>query len=290
MPDDDYTIPLGDADIKREGSDVTVVAARLARARGAGRGRGACQGGDLGRGRRSAHARAAGHADDPASVQKTGRLVIADEAGPTAGFSAEVAAVVTEDAATFARLKAPGEAGLCAAGADPLQPRARKSCVPGPQAHHRRHPRGARGKGGLTCRTPGETAVSRRLWPMPGSGMRPHGPRAPASISAHVPSCPAAIRARCCSTRRFRQRWRGARAASSRTWTGTATSTSAASTRQACSATPSRASRPPCTPPSIGASISRPSGSGKASSPRCCARAFPPSSACASPTAAPRPT
>jgi len=42
-----------------------------------------------------------------ASVQKTGRLVIADEAGPTAGFSAEVAAVVTEDPATFARLAAP---------------------------------------------------------------------------------------------------------------------------------------------------------------------------------------
>jgi acetoin:2,6-dichlorophenolindophenol oxidoreductase subunit beta len=41
------------------------------------------------------------------SVQKTGRLVIADEAGPTAGFSAEVAAVVTEDAPTFAQLKAP---------------------------------------------------------------------------------------------------------------------------------------------------------------------------------------
>jgi pyruvate/2-oxoglutarate/acetoin dehydrogenase E1 component len=40
-------------------------------------------------------------------VRKTGRLVIADEAGPTAGFSAEVAAVVTEDAATFARLTAP---------------------------------------------------------------------------------------------------------------------------------------------------------------------------------------
>jgi len=41
------------------------------------------------------------------SVRKTGRLVIADEAGPTAGFSAEVAAVATEDATTFARLKAP---------------------------------------------------------------------------------------------------------------------------------------------------------------------------------------
>src|SRR5262249_56335478 len=42
-----------------------------------------------------------------ASVRKTRRLVIADEAGPTAGFSAEVAAIVTEDAATFARLRAP---------------------------------------------------------------------------------------------------------------------------------------------------------------------------------------
>ncbi len=41
------------------------------------------------------------------SVQKTGRLVIADEAGPTAGFSAEIAAIVTEDAPTFARLQAP---------------------------------------------------------------------------------------------------------------------------------------------------------------------------------------
>ena len=40
-------------------------------------------------------------------MRKTGRLVIADEAGPTAGFSAEVAALVTEDAATFSRLKAP---------------------------------------------------------------------------------------------------------------------------------------------------------------------------------------
>jgi acetoin:2,6-dichlorophenolindophenol oxidoreductase subunit beta len=41
------------------------------------------------------------------SVQKTGRLVVADEAGPTAGASAEVTALVTEDKATFSRLKAP---------------------------------------------------------------------------------------------------------------------------------------------------------------------------------------
>ena len=42
-----------------------------------------------------------------ASVRKTGRLVIADEAGPTAGAAAEIAALVTEDAASFRALKAP---------------------------------------------------------------------------------------------------------------------------------------------------------------------------------------
>jgi len=42
-----------------------------------------------------------------ASVIKTGRLVIADEAGPTAGASAEIAALVTEDAESFAALRVP---------------------------------------------------------------------------------------------------------------------------------------------------------------------------------------
>ena len=42
-----------------------------------------------------------------ASARKTGRVVIADEAGPTAGASAEIAALLSEDAATFAALKAP---------------------------------------------------------------------------------------------------------------------------------------------------------------------------------------
>ena len=107
VPEEDYAIPLGQADVKREGSDVTVVAlAWLVH-----------------------EALAAAEALDKEgvsveivdprslvpldvetirnSVRKTGRLVIADEAGPTAGFSAEIAAVVTEDAATFARLMAP---------------------------------------------------------------------------------------------------------------------------------------------------------------------------------------
>jgi pyruvate/2-oxoglutarate/acetoin dehydrogenase E1 component len=107
VPEEDYTIPFGRADIKRAGTEVTVVALAwlvheaLAAAE------------DLAREGISVEV------VDPrtlvpldgetirASVKKTGRLVIADEAGPTAGFAAEVAAVVTEDGATFARLKAP---------------------------------------------------------------------------------------------------------------------------------------------------------------------------------------
>jgi pyruvate/2-oxoglutarate/acetoin dehydrogenase E1 component len=107
VPEEDYTIPFGKADIKREGADVTVVALAwlvheaLAAAE------------ELEKEGISVEVvdpRTLVPLDNQTirgSVQKTGRLVIADEAGPTAGFSAEVAAVATEDAATFARLKAP---------------------------------------------------------------------------------------------------------------------------------------------------------------------------------------
>jgi acetoin:2,6-dichlorophenolindophenol oxidoreductase subunit beta len=107
VPEEDYMIPLGVADVKREGSDVTVVAlAWLVHEALAAAEELAAEGISV-------------EVVDPRtlvpldadtirnSVQKTGRLVIADEAGPTAGFSAEVAALATEDAATFSRLKAP---------------------------------------------------------------------------------------------------------------------------------------------------------------------------------------
>lgn len=107
VPDEDYTIPFGKADIKREGSDVTIVAIAwlvheaLAAAE------------ELAKDGISAEV------IDPrslvpldvdcirASVRKTGRLVVADEAGPTCGASAEIAALVTEDKETFAALKGP---------------------------------------------------------------------------------------------------------------------------------------------------------------------------------------
>jgi pyruvate/2-oxoglutarate/acetoin dehydrogenase E1 component len=107
VPDEEYLIPFGRADVKREGRDVTVVAlAWLVHEALAAAEELAPEGISV-------------EVVDPrslvpldveairASVRKTGRLVIADEAGPTAGFAAEVAAVATEDAATFARLEAP---------------------------------------------------------------------------------------------------------------------------------------------------------------------------------------
>ncbi|HWZ41664.1 MAG TPA: transketolase C-terminal domain-containing protein [Bradyrhizobium sp.] len=107
VPEDDYTIPLGKADIKREGKDVTVVAlAWLVHEAVAAAEELAGEGISI----EVVDPRTLAPLDTEtirSSVQKTGRLVIADEAGPTAGFSAEVAAVATEDAATFARLKAP---------------------------------------------------------------------------------------------------------------------------------------------------------------------------------------
>jgi pyruvate dehydrogenase E1 component beta subunit len=107
VPDEDYAIPLGKADVKREGTDVTVVAlAWLVHEALAAAETLVGEGVSV----EVVDPRTLVPLDAEAirgSVQKTGRLLIADEAGPTAGFSAEVAAVVTEDAATFACLKAP---------------------------------------------------------------------------------------------------------------------------------------------------------------------------------------
>lgn len=107
VPDGDYTIPLGVADVKRQGKDVTVVAfAWMVKEALAAADELAKEGISV-------------EVVDPrtlvpldrdairASVKKTGRLVIADEAGPVCGASAEVAAFVSEDRATFRALKAP---------------------------------------------------------------------------------------------------------------------------------------------------------------------------------------
>jgi len=107
VPEGEYTIPFGVADVKRAGDDVTVVAlAWLVHEALAAAEELAKEGISV----EVVDPRTLVPLDTETirnSVRKTGRLVVADEAGPTCGFSAEVAAVVTEDAATFAALKAP---------------------------------------------------------------------------------------------------------------------------------------------------------------------------------------
>jgi pyruvate/2-oxoglutarate/acetoin dehydrogenase E1 component len=114
VPDGDHLVPIGVADVKRAGTDVTVIGlayyvhAALAAADEVAR-----EGISV-------------EVVDPrtlvpmdvdtlrTSVQKTGRLVIVDEAPATCSAAAEIAALIVEDPPTFRALKAP-VARLCAA-------------------------------------------------------------------------------------------------------------------------------------------------------------------------------
>ena len=105
VPEESYAIPLGKAAIKREGSDVTVIATQLM----VGKALSAAQ--VLEREGVSIEVidpRTIRPLDEEtilASVRKTGRLVVVHEACKTGGFGAEIAALVAEKA--FAALRAP---------------------------------------------------------------------------------------------------------------------------------------------------------------------------------------
>ena len=107
VPDDDYTVPIGKADVKREGTDITVIAIAwmvqeaLAAAQILDK---------EGISVEVVDPRTLVPMDSEtirASVRKTGRLLVADEAGPTAGASAEIISLATEDPETFKTLRAP---------------------------------------------------------------------------------------------------------------------------------------------------------------------------------------
>jgi len=105
VPDEEYLVPLGKADIKREGSDVTIVAT------GAMVHRVLKIAENLGKEGISIEvvdSRTLLPLDKSAilaSVEKTGRLIIVEEACRTGNFGGEVAAIVAEEAFDF--LKAP---------------------------------------------------------------------------------------------------------------------------------------------------------------------------------------
>jgi pyruvate dehydrogenase E1 component beta subunit len=100
VPDEDYLVPIGQAAVVREGSDVTIVAwgAVVREAVGA-----AGVLGDEGVSVEVLDLRTLAPMDSDAivqSVRKTGRLVVAHEAPRTLGLGAEISARVTEDALT----------------------------------------------------------------------------------------------------------------------------------------------------------------------------------------------
>jgi pyruvate dehydrogenase E1 component beta subunit len=107
VPEEEYTIPFGRADIKREGTDVTIVAlSRMVHEALAVAGEMENDGISI-------------EVVDPRtlvpmdretirnSVKKTGRLVVVDEACRTCSAASEIISLVTEDDETYARLKSP---------------------------------------------------------------------------------------------------------------------------------------------------------------------------------------
>ena len=107
VPEEEYTVPIGVADIKRAGSDVTVVAISKMVAEAL---KAADELEGEGKSIEVVDPRTLVPMDAATirtSVQKTGRVVIVDEACLTCSAAAEISALITEDPATFRALKAP---------------------------------------------------------------------------------------------------------------------------------------------------------------------------------------
>jgi pyruvate/2-oxoglutarate/acetoin dehydrogenase E1 component len=130
VPDGEHLVALGSADVKRSGTDVTVVALAFYVRE------------SLAVAELLAAENISVEVVDPrtlvpldidtirASVRKTGRLVIVDEAPATCSAAAEIAALVVEDRATFRALKAPVERVCAAAVPVPYSPTLERAALP----------------------------------------------------------------------------------------------------------------------------------------------------------------
>ena len=107
VPEEEYTIPFGQADVKRKGTDVTIVAvAKMVHEALAAAEELEKEGISL----EVVDPRSLVPMDKEAirtSVAKTGRLIAADEACQTCSVAAEIISVVVEDEQTYKHLKAP---------------------------------------------------------------------------------------------------------------------------------------------------------------------------------------
>jgi len=130
VPEGEWTVPLGVADVKRAGTDVTVVGlAYYVREALAVADQLAAEGISL-------------EVIDPrtlvpmdaeairASVRKTGRLVVVDEAPATCSAASEIIALVAEDPDTFRALKAPVQRVCAAPVPVPFSPPLEQAALP----------------------------------------------------------------------------------------------------------------------------------------------------------------
>ncbi|MFQ6110798.1 MAG: alpha-ketoacid dehydrogenase subunit beta [Nitrospinota bacterium] len=128
VPEEEYTVPLGKAEVKREGKDVTVVAYSLMLGRA------------LSAAEKLAEDGIEAEVIDPRtlnpldrdtiveSVRKTGKCVIMHEAPLTGGFGAELSAIITERA--FDSLDAPPKRVACPDVPIPFAPVMEQFCIP----------------------------------------------------------------------------------------------------------------------------------------------------------------
>jgi pyruvate/2-oxoglutarate/acetoin dehydrogenase E1 component len=130
VPEEEYTVPIGVADVKRQGNDVTVIAiSKMVPEALAAAEELAAEGISV----EVVDPRTLVPIDKEAlrtSVQKTGRVVIVDEACITCSAAAEIAAVLTEDPTTFRALQAPPKR-VCAPDVPiPYSPVMEQFCLP----------------------------------------------------------------------------------------------------------------------------------------------------------------
>ncbi|MBI4299490.1 MAG: alpha-ketoacid dehydrogenase subunit beta [Chloroflexi bacterium] len=130
VPEEEYLVPLGRAEVKRQGTDITVVAlgsmVRLALEAAEDLASDGIQAEVL-------DPRTLVPFDDGAlcrSVGKTGCLVIVDQSSRTAGAAAEVAARVCEDPQAFAALRAPVARVCCEDVPIPFSPPLERYVIP----------------------------------------------------------------------------------------------------------------------------------------------------------------
>jgi acetoin:2,6-dichlorophenolindophenol oxidoreductase subunit beta len=131
VPEEDYTIPLGVAEIKRDGKDVTVVAIG-AMVRPALRAAGALA--DEGIECEVIDPRTVHPLDEDAilaSVERTGRLVVVDEARDACSAASHIAAIVADKG--FRSLEAPIRRVTVANVAIPYAPPLEKAVIPDPE-------------------------------------------------------------------------------------------------------------------------------------------------------------